>query len=53
MDGLLNKIEDSLNQESLNYVNTHITTKDTTIQVIAGIAFADGVRYVLNKLRNE
>ena len=53
MGGLLNKIEDSLLKESLEYVKNHITSNDTTIQVIAGVAFRDGAEYVLEKLKDK
>lgn len=53
MDGELNEIRSSLSKESLEYIRSHITSSDTTIQVIAGLAFRDGAEYVLNKLENE
>ena len=53
MDGLLNEIKDSLLKDSLEYVKNHITSNDTTIQVIAGIAFKDGAEYVLKKLKDK
>ena len=53
MDGQLNKIEDSLLKESLEYVKNHITSNDMTIQVIAGVAFRDGAEYVLEKLKDR
>lgn len=53
MDGQLNEIKDSLLKESLEYVKSHITSNDATIQVIAGIAFRDGAEYVLEKLKDK
>lgn len=53
MGGQLNEIRNSLSKESLEYIRSHITSNDTTIQVIAGLAFRDGAEYVLNKLENE
>ncbi len=49
----LEELEFGLNPASLDYIKTHITTNDLNTQVIAGMAFVDGARYIIDKLKNN
>jgi hypothetical protein len=49
----LEEIEQILNEESFKYIKETISTSDLNTQIIAGLAFADGAKYVINKIREN
>lgn len=49
----LEEIEKTLDDEAFKYVKETITTADLNTQIIAGLAFADGAKYVINNIKER